>query len=143
MRWTSDVNVPYTMTDLPRERMKINAMLQLRLELALLAAQAQATPPQMPFHYSSNRQHPFAQSSDPYIIDVDLLSDLADTVKVPDETPEQRMQYLSKRLTMMPLSMLSPGVLGTDITAPWGEACLLYTSPSPRDKRQSRMPSSA
>ena len=125
VRWTSDVNVPYTMTDLPRERMKINAMLQLRLELALLAAQAQAAPPQMPFHYSSNRQHPFAQSSDPYIIDVDLLSDLADTVKVPDETPEQRMQYLSKRLTMMPLSMLSPGVLGTDITAPWGEASSL------------------
>ena len=25
----------------------------------------------------------------------------------------------------------------------WAEACLLYTSPSPRDKRQSRMPSSA
>ena len=25
----------------------------------------------------------------------------------------------------------------------WGYACLLYTSPSPRDKRQSRMPSSA
>ena len=24
-----------------------------------------------------------------------------------------------------------------------GEVCLLYTSPSPRDKRQSRMPSSA
>ena len=24
-----------------------------------------------------------------------------------------------------------------------GSACLLYTSPSPRDKRQSRMPSSA
>ena len=24
-----------------------------------------------------------------------------------------------------------------------GRACLLYTSPSPRDKRQSRMPSSA
>ena len=24
-----------------------------------------------------------------------------------------------------------------------GELCLLYTSPSPRDKRQSRMPSSA
>ena len=26
---------------------------------------------------------------------------------------------------------------------PWEEFCLLYTSPSPRDKRQSRMPSSA
>ena len=25
----------------------------------------------------------------------------------------------------------------------WGRTCLLYTSPSPRDKRQSRMPSSA
>ena len=25
----------------------------------------------------------------------------------------------------------------------WIERCLLYTSPSPRDKRQSRMPSSA
>ena len=26
---------------------------------------------------------------------------------------------------------------------PWYNNCLLYTSPSPRDKRQSRMPSSA
>ena len=25
----------------------------------------------------------------------------------------------------------------------WVDGCLLYTSPSPRDKRQSRMPSSA
>ena len=30
-----------------------------------------------------------------------------------------------------------PAVIGRDVT------CLLYTSPSPRDKRQSRMPSSA
>ena len=28
-------------------------------------------------------------------------------------------------------------------TATWDKDCLLYTSPSPRDKRQSRMPSSA
>ena len=32
-------------------------------------------------------------------------------------------------------------VLVEDITGTW--CCLLYTSPSPRDKRQSRMPSSA
>ena len=36
---------------------------------------------------------------------------------------------------------------GTDLTGdlilPNGKNCLLYTSPSPRDKRQSRMPSSA
>ena len=30
-----------------------------------------------------------------------------------------------------------------DIGCGWGSVCLLYTSPSPRDKRQSRMPSSA
>ena len=29
------------------------------------------------------------------------------------------------------------------LRTPQFEACLLYTSPSPRDKRQSRMPSSA
>ena len=36
-------------------------------------------------------------------------------------------------------------VLGQAIKAAYNtvEACLLYTSPSPRDKRQSRMPSSA
>ena len=31
--------------------------------------------------------------------------------------------------------------LAVELTS--GETCLLYTSPSPRDKRQSRMPSSA
>ena len=31
----------------------------------------------------------------------------------------------------------------TTTTAPAASSCLLYTSPSPRDKRQSRMPSSA
>ena len=34
---------------------------------------------------------------------------------------------------------------GPNVVGPWGllQSCLLYTSPSPRDKRQSRMPSSA
>ena len=34
-------------------------------------------------------------------------------------------------------------VYKTDISFKLGSTCLLYTSPSPRDKRQSRMPSSA
>ena len=34
----------------------------------------------------------------------------------------------------------TPAVVGSAVS--WG-TCLLYTSPSPRDKRQSRMPSSA
>ena len=29
------------------------------------------------------------------------------------------------------------------ITTEWGKLCLLYTSPSPRDAHESRMPSSA
>ena len=33
---------------------------------------------------------------------------------------------------------IAPRLSGRDV-----DACLLYTSPSPRDKRQSRMPSSA
>ena len=35
------------------------------------------------------------------------------------------------------------GQAGHAMTAVQAETCLLYTSPSPRDKRQSRMPSSA
>ena len=35
-----------------------------------------------------------------------------------------------------------PGITSA-ISAPGAAGCLLYTSPSPRDKRQSRMPSSA
>ena len=38
------------------------------------------------------------------------------------------------------LTRLAPNVFG-ELAAQWH--CLLYTSPSPRDKRQSRMPSSA
>ena len=34
-------------------------------------------------------------------------------------------------------------ILDTVIPLAWYRTCLLYTSPSPRDKRQSRMPSSA
>ena len=38
---------------------------------------------------------------------------------------------------------LSTTVFGRKIDMPIFLSCLLYTSPSPRDKRQSRMPSSA
>ena len=35
------------------------------------------------------------------------------------------------------------GVSGTMVAVDWDSCCLLYTSPSPRDQRGSRMPSSA
>ena len=44
-----------------------------------------------------------------------------------------------KRLYPVALALL--GIINP--TAALAESCLLYTSPSPRDKRQSRMPSSA
>ena len=38
---------------------------------------------------------------------------------------------------------LAMGAAGRELTPPENMACLLYTSPSPRDMRRSRMPSSA
>ena len=40
-------------------------------------------------------------------------------------------------------SFTSKVSLETELSESLYETCLLYTSPSPRDKRQSRMPSSA
>ena len=53
-----------------------------------------------------------------YNASVQLATDIGDTVKRIDGTE-------------------------VPILTPWLDGCLLYTSPSPRDKRQSRMPSSA
>lgn len=122
VRWWSDVSIPYTTTDASINTIQVDAVMQLRLELARLSAEAHAPPPQMPFHYAANNMHPFSYSDDPYLIDVDLLSDLADKVKVLNESPKQRLDDLSKRLTMLPLSMLAPGSLGTNITSPWSES---------------------
>ena len=40
-------------------------------------------------------------------------------------------------------SLWMPGLLIAPASVPLAEACLLYTSPSPRDRTRSRMPSSA
>ena len=54
-------------------------------------------------------------------------------------------------VTTAALALLAPAVALPSQASPAGDSlvineaytCLLYTSPSPRDKRQSRMPSSA
>ena len=48
-------------------------------------------------------------------------------------------KYAKQKNAPKPGDML----LNTDDEPDLSEGCLLYTSPSPRDKRQSRMPSSA
>ena len=51
--------------------------------------------------------------------------------------------YLNDRaaLVLRPRGLEAGGLVSTSV--PNAKRCLLYTSPSPRDKRQSRMPSSA
>ena len=58
----------------------------------------------------------------------------------------QVQTLLSERLQAVKQAAMAERIAGEtlDVTAPAsGTPCLLYTSPSPRDKRQSRMPSSA
>ena len=55
-----------------------------------------------------------------------------------DFTLEGRME---QALRMRAVADTCTGLVVSDFVAP--TPCLLYTSPSPRDKRQSRMPSSA
>ena len=47
------------------------------------------------------------------------------------------------KLLIVAAALLAERRLNRGLKLNHPEACLLYTSPSPRDKRQSRMPSSA
>ena len=57
---------------------------------------------------------------------------------------EPREQYLKDALRKIEASNLKITKLSSIYETPaWGGVCLLYTSPSPRDRSLSRMPSSA
>ena len=62
---------------------------------------------------------------------------------------ESSIRSSSTEETITSLSTLGDGIrellekVDSDGDRLWLDDCLLYTSPSPRDKRQSRMPSSA
>ena len=76
-----------------------------------------------------------------------LLLDLENTREIQDLNTEweSARERAKKNRTIFAQNRLSP----EDVMPEWNKAfetlgnCLLYTSPSPRDKRQSRMPSSA
>ena len=55
--------------------------------------------------------------------------------KANPDMPQDRVEFEEQRFMRAPLVA---GVISTPV-----ECCLLYTSPSPRDQRESRMPSSA
>ena len=51
--------------------------------------------------------------------------------------------HILQALQPLPVFQSNHTVVGAWMVASQASGCLLYTSPSPRDKRQSRMPSSA
>ena len=53
------------------------------------------------------------------------------------------LQDLPKKMFTDKMTKITKKTTGKLIVKEYPTACLLYTSPSPRDKRQSRMPSSA
>ena len=65
------------------------------------------------------------------------LSDQGYSVRTVDGAGPLDVLLQRERFDVLVLDVMMPGEDGLAI------CCLLYTSPSPRDKRQSRMPSSA
>ena len=62
------------------------------------------------------------------------------------EEQYDEINKLGVKSTIVPLDLNEDNAidnLGFEINKKWGRFCLLYTSPSPRDAHESRMPSSA
>ena len=88
---------------------------------------------------------------------VDWLVEVAEEYKLSADTLYLSVGYIDRVLSVQPVARTKLQLLGVtcmliaskyeEIYAPQVDEfcyiCLLYTSPSPRDKRQSRMPSSA
>ena len=66
--------------------------------------------------------------------------------KAEERAQRDREQHKTRTRVFVTGSVLLVGIVIATLAGAFGggsEVCLLYTSPSPRDKRQSRMPSSA
>ena len=70
-----------------------------------------------------------------------LRADVADIAQNPQGATSRPWRAPAMRQLLLDLGHEAVPDLGAFL--PGANACLLYTSPSPRDKRQSRMPSSA
>ena len=61
-----------------------------------------------------------------------------------DEDPDNpRKEFPPEAIEELAQDIAQRGILQPIVVSDRDDNCLLYTSPSPRDKRQSRMPSSA
>ena len=64
-------------------------------------------------------------------------------VRLPVSLVDRVMRFVKNRESAIPLYACGVSAGFPSPADDYLEGCLLYTSPSPRDKRQSRMPSSA
>ena len=76
------------------------------------------------------------------------FADFANQLEFPEDAPlkdKSQFKYMGKNAPRLDGLAKSTGTaeFGMDVNFEGLHRCLLYTSPSPRDKRQSRMPSSA
>ena len=71
--------------------------------------------------------------------DQNVLDGQADEVILPSTTGQ--LGILPGHISL--LTAIDIGVLRVRANGAWNSICLLYTSPSPRDRQKSRMPSSA
>lgn len=120
--WTCDVALPSSAAPTPGTPWRLEATWSLHLDVARLILEDAPHADAAPFRYTSQDTSVFQSGTDPYMLDVDVLSALSDGVQLPDETPAQRHRDLAGRLTLLPLSALAQTALGHDIVAPWKEA---------------------
>ena len=86
---------------------------------------------------------PASSSSDPSVHVSTALSPLLDTLASQLQTPSTARSGSALLLDIFHVLLTTFLCRKSDIHAGPSGACLLYTSPSPRDRQKSRMPSSA
>ena len=79
---------------------------------------------------------------DPRTVDRSQLVDRESVRLDPDAGYEERLKSHIRQIRN-PYCYLDGGIVVKLAFQPKGPTCLLYTSPSPRDRQKSRMPSSA
>ncbi|WFC99197.1 hypothetical protein MYAM1_001941 [Malassezia yamatoensis] len=123
--WRAAFVIPYPTTEPRANEVHLDVDFLLNLDLAQLITSVDAPTPQTPIHLAVTEVHPFLSSSDPYMIDVDLLAPFTEGVTIPDETPERRHKHIASKLALLPLSSLVPDTAKVNVVAPWNQSKIL------------------
>ena len=77
------------------------------------------------------------------VLDGSVKQEVGSCIRAFSEQKKYEVVELNIQVDHVHLIVSIPPKISVSSYVGMGRACLLYTSPSPRDKRQSRMPSSA